>query len=132
MTYGYSDDLRVAALAYYDKGGVTQQEVSKIFGIAAKTLSNWLRLRKEGEFSRRAAQKKLLAYKLDEAALRQYISDNSDAYNREIGDYFGVHPTTIFYARKRLGITRKKNGAVSGAKRGGARNIFGGGKRDTA
>jgi transposase len=112
MTYGYSDDLRVAALTYYDKGGVTQQEVSRIFGIASKTLSNWLRLRKEGEFSRRAAQKKQPSYKLDEAASCQYISDNTDCYNHEVGAHFGVHPTTIFYARRRLGITRKKNGAI--------------------
>ena len=116
MTYGYSDDLRSAALSYYDKGGVTQKEVSEIFGVGLKTLSNWIRLRKSGDYSRRSQQKKKSAVKLDESALLQYIKENPDAYNHEVGMHFNVHPTTIFYARKRLGLSRKKNGVVSGAK----------------
>jgi transposase len=112
MTYGYSDDLRIAALSYYDREGVSQKDVSVIFGVSLKTLGNWVRLRKEGNFSRRSAQKKRESYKLDEAELRQYISDNPDAYNREVSLHFGVHPTSIFYARKRLGLTRKKNDSI--------------------
>lgn len=116
MSYGYSDDLRMAALSYYDKGGVTQSQVSEIFGVALKTLSNWIRLRKAGDFSRRSGQKKKGAVKIDEAALQNYIEAHPDAYNREVAEHFGVHPTTIHYARKRLGITRKKNSALRRAK----------------
>ena len=112
MSYGYSDDLRMAALSYYDKGGVTQSQVSEIFGVALKTLSNWIRLRKAGDFSRRFGQKKKGAVKIDEEALQKYIQEHPDAYNREVAEHFGVHPTTIHYARTRLGRTSKKNSAL--------------------
>jgi transposase len=115
MSYGYSDDLRASALAYYDRGDCSQSEVSDIFGIGLKTLNNWLRQRREtGDYSRRS-EKIRLPYKLEEAALRSYISAHSDAYLHEIAEQFSCHPTTIFYACKRMGISRKKNQPVSGA-----------------
>jgi transposase len=115
MTYGYSDDLRIAALSYYDKEDVTQKQVSNIFGISLKTFSNWIRLRKSGDFSRRPSGTKRPSIRLDESSLVEYISDNPDSYLHEVAQYFSVHPTTIYYALKRLGITRKKNRTVSGA-----------------
>lgn len=114
MSYGYSDDLRAAALAYYDRSDCSQSEVSDIFGIGVKTLSNWLRQRREtGAYSRRN-EKVRLSYKLEEEALRAYISTHPDAYLYEIAEQFSCHPTTIFYACKRMGISRKKNQPVSG------------------
>ena len=108
MTYGYSDDLRQAALNYYDSENVTQKQVCAIFGISLKTFSNWIRLKKQGVYSRRLNQRKKGATKINESKLREYIKENPDAYNHEIGKHFGVHGTTIHYACKRLGITRKK------------------------
>ena len=108
MTYGYSDDLRRAALKYYDSKLISQQQVCSIFDISLRTFSNWIRLRKQGNYSRRANQKKKGATKIDESKLKQYIQEHPDAYNHEIGEHFGVHGTTIYYACKRLGITRKK------------------------
>jgi transposase len=116
MSYGYSDDLRAAALAYYDRGDCTQSEVSDIFGIGLKTLNNWLRQRREtGSFARRETELPRTAYKVDEEALRSYISTHSDAYLYEIAQELSCHPTTVFYACKRMGISRKKNQPVSGA-----------------
>ena len=109
MTYGYSDDLRRAALNYYDSEKITQKQVCAIFGISLRAFSNWIRLRKQGDYSRRVKQKKKGATKIDESKLREYIQQNPDAYNHEIGKHFGVHDTTIHYACKRLGITRKKS-----------------------
>ena len=109
MTYGYSDDLRQAALKYYDLENVTQKQVCAIFGMSLKTFSNWIRFRKHGVYSRRVNQRKKGATKIDESKLREYIQQNPDAYNHEIGKHFGVQGTTIHYACKRLGITRKKN-----------------------
>ncbi len=111
MTYGYSNDLRRAALNHYDRGRVTQKQVCEIFGISLKTFSNWISLRKQGDYSRRVNQKKKGAVKLDESKLIEYIKQNPDAYNHEIGKHFSVHGTTIYYACKRLGISRKKSGA---------------------
>ena len=108
MTYGYSDDLRQAALKYYDSENVTQKQVCGIFGISLKTFSNWIHQKKQGIYSRRLNQSRKGATKINESRLKEYIKENPDAYNHEIGEYFGVHSTTIYYACKRLGISRKK------------------------
>jgi transposase len=117
MIYGYSDDLRKAAISYYDRKHCTQLEVSSIFGIGVKTLSRWLRQRREDGTYVRKSQEKRAPYTLDEASLRGYISAQADAYLHEIAEQFSCHPTTIFYACKRLGISRKKNQPVSRARR---------------
>ena len=108
MTYGYSDDLRQAALKYYESENVTQKQVCAIFAISLKTFSNWIRWKKQGVYSRRVNQRKKGATKIDESKLKEYIQKHPDAYNHEIGKQFGVHATTIHYACQRLGITRKK------------------------
>ena len=116
MSYGYSDDLRKAALDCYDRGGRPQAEVCEIFGIALKTFSNWLRQRREtGTFLRRACERERSPYKLSKAELAEYIAAHPDAYLKEIAQHFSLHPSTIHYACIRFGMTRKKNRAVSGA-----------------
>ena len=46
--------------------------------------------------------------KVDRDRLKNYLTDNSDAYLTEIATEFGCHPTTIHYALKAMGYTRKK------------------------
>ncbi len=124
MSYGYSDDLRKAALDYYDRGVCTQAEVCAIFGLSVKTLSNWLRQRREtGEFSRRASGHPQPMYRIDAVALRNYFEAHPDAYLHEASAVFGVSPSGIYRACRRLGFTRKKNRAVSGARRSGTRHL---------
>lgn len=117
MTYGYSDDLRKMCLSYYDKSEKPQKEVALMFGIGLKTLSNWLRDRKEGFTSLRSEQKARHCPKLDDQSLRTYIGENPDAYLYEIAEHFDVSIPAVHYAFKRLGITRKKNHALRGAGR---------------
>ncbi|MDJ0625711.1 MAG: IS630 transposase-related protein [Candidatus Caenarcaniphilales bacterium] len=117
MTYGYSNDLRDKALSYYDRSGKSQEEVSEIFGISLRTFSNWINLRKKGDFNRRSNQKKKAAVKIDEAALKLYVQENSEAYLSEIGQHFGVSDVAILYALRRLNITRKKNKFIPGKRR---------------
>jgi len=122
MTYGYSDDLRLKALSYYDASGKSQAEVCGIFGVGLRTFAQWVRLRKAGDFRRRPQQKPKPA-KIDGAALKAYIDAHPDAYFREIAVAFGVSDVGILKACRRLGITRKKNAAVLRARRGGAGDI---------
>lgn len=113
MSYGYSDDLRKAALSYYDRGDCTQADVCEIFSISAKTLSNWLRQRREtGNYRRRTSEKPQPMYKIDAARLRDYIAEHPDAYLHEIAEAFKVSPSGIFRACRRLNITHKKNSAL--------------------
>lgn len=46
--------------------------------------------------------------KVDRDRLKNYLTDNPDAYLTEIVSDFGCHPTTIHYALKAMGYTRKK------------------------
>lgn len=112
MTYGYSDDLREKALKYYDKTGKSQAEVSGIFGVSHRTFAQWVKLRKTGDFRRRAQQKRHPPVKIESEALRQYIEQHPDAYFREIAVVFKVSDVGILKACRRLGITRKKNATV--------------------
>jgi len=111
MTYGYSDDLRTKALAYYDASEKSQAAVCAIFGIGLRTFAQWVRLRKAGDFRRRPQQKPKPA-KIDGAALAAYIDAHPDAYFREIAVVFDVSDVGILKACRRLGITRKKNSAL--------------------
>lgn len=47
--------------------------------------------------------------KVDRDRIKNYFTDNLDAYLAEIASDFGCHPTTIHYALKAMGYTRKKN-----------------------
>lgn len=123
MTYGYSDDLRDKALRYYDKGGKSQAEVSAIFGVSHRTFAQWVKLRKSGDFRRRAKQKRRAPAKIESEALRLYIDQHPDAYFREIALVFKVSDVGILKACRRLGITRKKNTAVLRARRSGTGNV---------
>ena len=47
--------------------------------------------------------------KVDRDRLKNYLTDNSDAYLTEIATEFGCHPTTIHYLLKLWGTFEKKN-----------------------
>jgi transposase len=131
MTYGYSDDLRAKALAYYDVSGKSQAEVCAIFGVGVRTFAQWVRLRKAGDFRRRPQQKPKPA-RIDGTALAAYIDAHPDAYFREIALVFAVSDVGILKACRRLGITRKKNSALRRARRSGAGDIQRRGRADSA
>jgi transposase len=50
--------------------------------------------------------------KINDQKLIDYVERNPDHFLSEIGNYFNLTPQAIFYALKRLKITRKKIHAV--------------------
>ncbi len=86
-------------------------EVSALFGVHRQTLHRWLRETKRGQTcaGRPGPRGNRLVC---EEALRQEIKARDDARLIELADHFGVHPSTISKALKRMGITRKKNVAL--------------------
>ncbi|CEW20616.1 Spn1 transposase [Streptococcus pneumoniae] len=67
----------------------------------------WLKLKeKTGELNHQVKGTK--PRKVDRDRLKNYLTDNPDAYLTEIASEFGCHPTTIHYALKAMGYTRKK------------------------
>lgn len=62
-----------------------------------------------GRFPRKSES----ARKVDMVALAAAIKAHPDCLQTELVAEFGVRPSTIHYARRRLGITRKKNSGAT-------------------
>ena len=106
LLMAYSIDFRKKVLAYCERtGSIT--EASHIFQISRNTIYGWLKLKeKTGELNHQVKGTK--PRKVDRDRLKNYLTDNPDAYLTEIAAEFDCHPTTIHYALKAMGYTRKK------------------------
>ena len=101
----YSLDLRKRVIKYVEDGG-TQEKAASIFNVSPKTVTNWVRRKKEGDLSPKTREAK--PRKINYDSLRKYIEKHPDAYLREIAEELGVTLQAVFYACKRLRITLKK------------------------
>jgi transposase len=102
----YSIDLRERVLIFIEGGG-SKIEASRLFKVSCRTVFMWLQQKKErGNLKIKLRDTK--PYKIDEAALIQYVEKNPDHYLRQIADHFHVTPPAIFFALKRLKISYKK------------------------
>ncbi|WP_219336315.1 IS630 transposase-related protein, partial [Streptococcus pneumoniae] len=69
-------------------------EASHVFQISRNTIYGWLKLKeKTGELNHQVKGTK--PRKVDRDRLKNYLTDNPDAYLTEIASEFGCHPTTI-------------------------------------
>lgn len=122
MKPGYSIDLRERVVAYVEQGGSKAAAVV-LFQVSRRTVYYWLeRKRKTGSLKPNEL-KKYKTRKLDETKLIQHIEAQPDATLEETAEQFGVSHVAIWYAFKRLKITRKKNGPVPRAKRRAAAGL---------
>ena len=106
MGRAYSLDLRKRVMKYLDEGK-DKKSASSMFSIGISTVYRWIQERKE----RGNIQPKIrpFAYKyIDDEKLKQYMANHQDAFLWEIAEEFSVTKQAIFYALKRLKITRKK------------------------
>ncbi|WP_213105074.1 IS630 transposase-related protein [Candidatus Protochlamydia amoebophila] len=101
----YSKDLRQKALNYLEAGH-SAEEVSQVFGVALRTVFNWLKRQRNGCLEDKP--RKRYPIKIDNDQLKNYIKKHPDSYLKEIAKEFNVDPSSIFYACKRLKITLKK------------------------
>lgn len=101
----YSNDLRIKALEYLEKCG-SGLKASQAFGVTHRTLSNWIRLKKQGKLAPKQRQRR--PSKIENEKLKAYIHEHPDAYLKEIAKVFGATAPAVFYACKRLKITLKK------------------------
>jgi len=102
----YSIDARELVLQYRDNGH-TLEETFREFGISISTIREWEKLRVEnGGLAKKELNRKPRIYPSKE--LQAYISENPDAFLKEIAEHFGGSVTGAFYALKREKITYKK------------------------
>ena len=93
------------ALEYLDTIG-NRQKVVEAFNISLRTLGRWIRRR--GENSLPAKQRKSSSSKIDDQQLRLFVGKHPDAYLQEIAKKFGTTLQDGFYACKRGGDFSKK------------------------
>lgn len=98
----YSVDLRRRVVSFVRSGG-SKSEAGRRFSVCRRIVYEWLA---RPDLSPKVYIRK--KRKLDEEALKAYVSKNNDAYLHEVGAHFSVHPTTVFYALKKLKLTLKK------------------------
>ena len=102
----YSIDFKQRAVAYKD-GGHTLTELKEAFGIPAETYYKWKVKLESGYYKTKIIRER--KRKIDKDKLKQAVAEKPDAYLRELAEQFGCTETAVFYALKKLNITRKKS-----------------------
>ena len=112
MSKAYSLDLRQRVLKYLEEGH-DKQSAANVFSIGIATIYRWLRLRKKtGSLEPR--RKKFSYRKIDYEQLRKHVKMHPDQFLSEMAEEFSVTEQAIFYALKKLKITRKKRQLSTG------------------
>ena len=103
----YDIKYRNSVLSYIDKGH-SIREAAQVFEISISAITSWRKLRREtGELQDRPRETR--HKKIDPVKLLSYFEETPDSYLCEAAEVFGCSVVAIFKARKRLGLTRKKN-----------------------
>ena len=102
----YSEDFRRRALDYMENGH-TGKELYEAFQIYPATVARWSKL--EQETGSLAPQYNATrSGKIDMKKLKQAAEEKPDLYLSELAALFECTAPAIYYALKRMGITRKK------------------------
>jgi transposase len=106
MPKPYSIDLRKRVLQYLEENN-DKMKASQLFQVGIATVYRWIK-RKKQRGNVEALKKKSSYKKIDDQKLIAYVEQNPDHFLSEIAKHFGLTLQAIFYALKRLKITRKK------------------------
>jgi transposase len=99
----YSLDLRERTVRFVKEGG-GPTEASRVFGVSRKTLYNWL-----GRSTLKATPRLVRNGKIDKAKLVSHVNAYPDALLHERARQFGVTPSGICRALRKLGIGKKND-----------------------
>ena len=106
MPKPYSTDLRKRVLQYLEKDS-DKKKASQFFQVGIATVYRWV-ARKKQSGTIEPLKKRNTYRKIDNQKLIAYVEQNPDHFLSEIAKHFGLTPQAIFYALRRLKITRKK------------------------
>jgi putative transposase len=104
----YSIDLR-KKVVYYVRNGGSVTHGAKIYHIARTTIYEWLKRENLSPIKVERRQRKL-----DWNALKKDVEENPDLRLIDRAKKFNVTTNAIFFALKKMNITRKKNSYVIG------------------
>lgn len=106
MTKPYSVDLRKRVLGYIEETG-DKTKACQLFKVGIATVYRWIALKNQsGDVE--PSPRKIYKKKINDQELIAYMEKNPDHFLFEIATQFKTTPQAIFYALKRLKITRKK------------------------
>jgi transposase len=106
----YSLEFRKKVLKVKEREVLSFSAVAKRFDVSRAAVFRW----SKGAEIAKTRNKPWI--KLDKEALKQDIEKYPDSYSYERAQRLGVSPSGIRYAKKRLGITYKKNSQSSQSK----------------
>ena len=106
MCKAYSVDLRKRVLDYLRRKD-DKKAASELFNVGIATVYRWIKQQKEKGHVE-PHHREYVYKKLDYNLLAQYVKDHPDHFLLEIAEHFSVTEQAIFYALKKLKITRKK------------------------
>lgn len=106
MPKSYSLDLRERVLKYLEKNK-NKKDASSLFQVGIATVYRWVARKKEKGHVQ-PLRRKYAYKKIDDQKLIEYVEAHPDQFLSEIAKHFNLTPQAIFYALKRLKITRKK------------------------
>ena len=102
----YDKKFRERVLAHVD-AGKKQEEVRKMFGLGANTISQWKKLRAEtGKLENRELKRN--PKKIDPEKLKRDIAEKPDDFDEERGIRFNCTGEAIRQARKKIQTHAKK------------------------
>ena len=101
-----SVDLRMRALDYLKRKD-DKKAASELFNVGIATVYRWIRQQKEKGHVE-PHHREFVYKKLDYNSLEEYVKVHPDYFLLEIAEHFLVTEQAIFYALKKLKITRKK------------------------
>ncbi len=107
-----SKDIRKRVIAFVQGGG-SKAEAARRFQVSRGSIYNWLSApdalsyRKPGPKGPR---------KLDREALRRHVEAHDDLTQKERARHFGVSRNCIWNALRKIGVSRKKNDGLQGAR----------------
>ena len=99
----YSLDFRRRVLSLKEKQNLTFKQTSERFAVDIRTLFRWQKRLEPKTTNNKPATK------IDMQALKEDVEKNPDRFQYERAHDYGVSQAAIFYALKRLKVSRKKN-----------------------
>ncbi|MBS0624005.1 MAG: transposase [Verrucomicrobia bacterium] len=113
MCKAYSVDLRKRVLDDLKRKD-DKKAASELFNVGIATVYRWIRQQKEKGHVE-PHRREFVHRKLDYNLLKKYVKVHPDYFLLEIAKHFSVTEQAIFYALKKLKITRKKGSPLQGA-----------------
>ena len=100
----YHTPHRIAVLSFIKEGG-SKAEASRTFNISRDTIYRWLKMENVAP----QPPPKTRHRKIDKVALVSHVKENPDMLLRERAALFGVKASSMSYALRKLGISKKNS-----------------------